>query len=201
MWLFKDIIVVVGLVIMAIIFVINTFGKAFDIQQINENIVYWGLTWSELLFFILVFAFWMVVIKLILRINKYRKAMGKDEDHVEIEIVRICPQGLSISVEFTLHVNNVPMQLASIDLIRDNEPTPCSHMPTHRILDNVETYTVEFPTDMNTAVKTAKYESNQVSWSGALRILAGGKPWKTKEFVLSSAPCQSISHNEDSQTG
>lgn len=74
MWILKDIVFVVGLVIMAIIFVVNAIGIAFNIQQIRHEIVYWGVSWFELLSLIFMVAFWVVVIRLILRLNKYEKA-------------------------------------------------------------------------------------------------------------------------------
>jgi hypothetical protein len=74
MWILKDILIVVGLVIMAIISVVNTIGTVFDIQQIRNEIVYWGLSWFELLSFAFMVAFLIVVIRLILRLNKYEKA-------------------------------------------------------------------------------------------------------------------------------
>jgi len=74
MWIFKDILLVVGLVIMASIFVVNTIGTAFDIQQIRHEIAYWGLSWFELLSLIFMVAFGIVVIRLIWRRNKYEKA-------------------------------------------------------------------------------------------------------------------------------
>ena len=74
MWILKDILIMLGLVIMAMIFVVNTIGTAFDIQQIRHEIVYWGLSWFELLSFIFTAAFLVVVIRLISRLNKYERA-------------------------------------------------------------------------------------------------------------------------------
>uniref|UniRef100_A0A6M3LTU7 Uncharacterized protein n=1 Tax=viral metagenome TaxID=1070528 RepID=A0A6M3LTU7_9ZZZZ len=56
---------------MTIISIIGLFGLGFDIQQINDNIKVWNLTWLELGFIIFVISFWIVVIKLILRLHKY----------------------------------------------------------------------------------------------------------------------------------
>lgn len=72
----------VGLVVMAIIFVVNTIGTAFDIQQIRHEIAYWGLSWFELLSFIFMVAFIIVVSRLISRLNKYEKA--KPEFYIEL---------------------------------------------------------------------------------------------------------------------
>lgn len=198
MWILKDVVLVVGGVIMTSVSIVGFIGLGFNIREIHNNIGALNLTWFEFGFILLVISFWVVIIKLIIKINKLRKASQKEEDHVEIEIGRICPHGNSVSLEFTLHVNNVPMQLAKVELVMDNERIPCSHMPTCRILDNIETHEVEFPIDLNKATKHAKYASNQVSWSGILCILAGGQERKSKEFVISSAPIRLISHNEGS---
>ena len=159
-------------------------------------------TWIWLILLIIGFIIvpFLAFHKLKLERDELRAKLQRDADNVEIEIGRISPHGTSVSLEFTLQVNNVPMQLARIELVMDDDSIPCSRMPTRRILDNIETHNVEFPIDMNKAFKHAKYESNQVSWSGTLCILAGGQKWESVEFVISSAPIRSISHKEDSQT-
>jgi len=74
MWLLKDIVVVVGLLIMALLSVIGGVGIGFNIQQIRENIAFWGLTWFECLAVVLTLAFWVVVVKLIFRLRRFEKA-------------------------------------------------------------------------------------------------------------------------------
>lgn len=96
-WLFKDIVVVVGLVIMASIVVVSAIGFGLDIQQIRENIAIWGLTWFEFSFLVLGVAFWVVVIKLIKRLNKFEK------NRLDIEVVPCFP---SMGRELTLRVHN-----------------------------------------------------------------------------------------------
>lgn len=73
MWLLKDIVIVVGLVVMAILLVIGAIGVGFNIQQIRDNIAIWGLTWFEVIAGILAVAFWVVVLKLIWRLNKFEQ--------------------------------------------------------------------------------------------------------------------------------
>ena len=74
MWIFKDIILVVGCVIMTVVSIIGLIGIGFDIDQIHNSIGNWGLTWFELIFIMLVISFWIVVVRLIRRLNKYEKA-------------------------------------------------------------------------------------------------------------------------------
>ena len=77
MWFFKDIIVVVGLVVMAILFVMGVVGVAFDIQEIRNNIAFWGITWFEAVAGIFAIAFWVVVIKLVIRLNRFERGRPK----------------------------------------------------------------------------------------------------------------------------
>ena len=77
MWILKDIFLMVWLVIMSLLFIVNTIGVGFDIQQIRENIAVWGLTWFELLSVALAISFLVVVFKLIWKLSKYEKAKPK----------------------------------------------------------------------------------------------------------------------------
>lgn len=74
MWWLKDIVLVVGLVVMAILLVIGAVGVAFNIQQIRDNIAIWGLTWFEVIAGIFAVAFCVVVLKLMRRLNKFERA-------------------------------------------------------------------------------------------------------------------------------
>jgi len=74
MWVFKDIILMVGCVIMTAIAIIGIIGLGFDIREIHNNIGSWNLTWFEFGFIVLAISFWVIVIKLILRLNRFEIA-------------------------------------------------------------------------------------------------------------------------------
>ncbi|MCZ6789207.1 MAG: hypothetical protein O7D33_04605 [Chloroflexi bacterium] len=70
MWLLKDLLLVVGLLVMAVAFIVGVIGYAFDLREIRDEAVVWGLTRNDLLFIILALAFWVVVIRLLYRLHK-----------------------------------------------------------------------------------------------------------------------------------
>jgi hypothetical protein len=72
-WLFRDIIVVVGLLVMVIISVIGFVGVGFDIREISKNIAIWGLTWLEVLFILLAISFLVVVTRLLKRLGQFER--------------------------------------------------------------------------------------------------------------------------------
>ena len=72
-WLFKQIVIVVGLVMMAVCTLLGLIGRVFDVKEIIETRVIWELTWYDIAFVVLAVSFWLVVIKLIMRLNKYEK--------------------------------------------------------------------------------------------------------------------------------
>jgi len=74
MWILKDIFLVVWMVIMTLLLFANVIGVGFDIQQMRENIAVWNLTWFEFLSLALSISFFVVVSKLIWKINRYEKA-------------------------------------------------------------------------------------------------------------------------------
>lgn len=73
MWILKDIITVIGLVIIAVIAIINAIGLGFHIKDLREQAVLWGLNWFEILSCILTLSFIVVVCRLMKRLNRYEK--------------------------------------------------------------------------------------------------------------------------------
>jgi len=67
----------VGSIVMTLISIIGLIGLGFDIREIHNSIGKWGLTWFELIFVLLIISFWIVVIKLILKINQYERNRPK----------------------------------------------------------------------------------------------------------------------------
>lgn len=92
----RDIILVVGLVVMAIILVINAIGLVLNVQQIRDNIVFWGISWPVLIFAVFALAFCVVVGKLIYRLNKFERMRPK---------ILVNPKNVS-GIEIALVVHN-----------------------------------------------------------------------------------------------
>ena len=59
---------------MAMATIVNAIGTAFTVQALRDDTALFGLTWSEILWFIFAIACWYIVIKLILKLNRYEKA-------------------------------------------------------------------------------------------------------------------------------
>ena len=76
MGLFKDVGLVIGLLVMAAAFVIGGVGYALALRQIRDETVGWGLTGNDLIFIILALAFVVVVIRLLYRVRKAENAIG-----------------------------------------------------------------------------------------------------------------------------
>jgi hypothetical protein len=73
MWIFKDVVTAAGLVIMALIFVTGAIGLGFNVQGIRNTAILWGLNLFELISCIFTFSFFVVVFRLIKRLNQYEK--------------------------------------------------------------------------------------------------------------------------------
>lgn len=56
---------------MALAFVIGLVGICFDIEQMRDKAILWGLSWVEICFVILGVSFWIVVIRLLRRLNRF----------------------------------------------------------------------------------------------------------------------------------
>ena len=65
MSLFRDIILMVGLVILVITAIVALAGLLFDIEEIMAGDAIFGLTWFEVSFILLIIAYWTVIIRLI----------------------------------------------------------------------------------------------------------------------------------------
>jgi hypothetical protein len=74
MSLLRDIVFMVGAVILAITTLIGLAGIVFDTEEVLERGTIYGLTWFEIIFILLVISFWMVIIRLILRIRTFEKS-------------------------------------------------------------------------------------------------------------------------------
>jgi len=96
MWLLKDIVLVVGYVIMTVISIIGFIGLGFNIKEIHNNIGIWNLTWLELGFIILVIAFWVVTTRLIIRLGRFERKRP---------IISVNPK-VTVGREITLEVHN-----------------------------------------------------------------------------------------------
>jgi|TARA_B100002003_G_C13800961_1_gene395376 hypothetical protein len=70
MRLFKDLALVLGLLVMTVATIVGIFGYALDIREIRSETIKWGLTWNDLIFIVLAVAFWIVTFKLLWRLRK-----------------------------------------------------------------------------------------------------------------------------------
>jgi len=71
MSLFKDIIFMVGLVILVITSIVALAGLLFDIEEIMTGYAIFGLTWFEVTFTLSIIAYWTVIIRLIRLYGNY----------------------------------------------------------------------------------------------------------------------------------
>ena len=70
MWLFKDTILIVGLLVMAVATILASLGYLLDARDIRTETIRWGLTWNDLIFIVLAAAFWAVTFRLFWRLRK-----------------------------------------------------------------------------------------------------------------------------------
>ncbi len=73
MWFLKDIVLVVGCVVMTTLTIAGFIGVGLDVREIHSEISRWPLTWFELGFIIIGISFISVVVRLIYRLNKYER--------------------------------------------------------------------------------------------------------------------------------
>ena len=72
MWFFKDFVFVVAAVIMLIAAPVNIYGWLSDWSDLQKKVYQeYGLTWEQLLYLATTLAFFVVVAKLIVRVNRY----------------------------------------------------------------------------------------------------------------------------------